>query len=116
MREDLIRKIERVGEEAKIEILPKDDNIISITNFKIKEKERGDGKGSRIINSIVDICENSSEVEEIEIHIGLTWREKEGFPDNKNISQDPSIKFLKKMKFDIVDYGPNKTVLAKKKV
>jgi len=84
------------------------NNTFYIYNFNVDKKQRGKGVGSKIMSKIINFCQLNN-ITKIIAHIDLTYRENNEYPENKNIHQDPTIKFLKKFNFS-VDYAPNKTV------
>lgn len=106
-----IQKIAEIGSPADIEF-EVETNTLVISNFKLPEEERGQGKGEKIMKRIID--EIQSDIDRIEIHIGLTLRDKDGYPEDVSVDSDPTVKFLRNCGFTIVGLSKNSTVKARK--
>ena len=115
IEESFFRDIEE-QEHVDIEVEKKNKSCILINHYQVYENKRGDGIGSSVMNNIIEMCENEDDIDKIEMHIGLTWRGDDGFPVDKKIENDPTIRFLLKHDFNLIDYGADRTVLAKRSV
>lgn len=92
-----------------------DSDTLFIYNFSVPESDRNQNVGTDVMSELLSLAEayNRSTVE---AHIDLTHRGTDGYPSEKNIHDDPTLSFLRSLDFSIVDYGPNRTVLAKKSI
>lgn len=103
-----------IGKKAKLDWEVR-ENEFYIYNFIINKELRNENIGSEVMETIINFCELNN-IAKVVAHIDLTHRKEDGYPEDKNIHEDPTIHFLRHFNFYIVDYGPNKTVLGKLKI
>lgn len=92
-----------------------DDSTISIYNFNVPDDQQGQDIGPQVMTQILEAARAHGRTT-IKAHIDLTHRGTDGYPADKDITNDPTLKFLRSLDFTIIDYGPDRTVLARKRL
>jgi len=102
-----------IGEPVDIEVFVT-EGTVEIKNFKVPESKQGSGEkvGPRVMNNIIELAENNG-IKKIVAHIDWTHRDENGYPNDKNPMNDPTVKFLEQQGFHIPEYFTDRTLLGR---